>query len=456
MKARTLGYALAGVLSVSALALSAHAVTEMNGTGASAGTPFASFVPLLLCDNTTAHHYVNGAWGGFAAGSQHVWTCNRTTNSVGSMIIRYHGTRSSDGPNKTKAAFNGGGDHAVQLDINNLTGCSAVTTLTTGGRTYTEQTGCLNVATVSTFPTAYGFSDVRGSSFHQSGPPGSFINPISETGLTRVVAAITPFDIVLGNGVVQPNSAGTAVAGPVTALSRTQVEAIFSQASTFDWKQLGLATCAPTGGVMCAPGTAVDASSPIDLCLRNSGSGTKASFDEEVMKDATETAVGVPLNTTDVHGVFFGGSNGNVRDCIKGGGSGAGATLAHPNAAGYMETDQAFTAETSGTPGLYRVKLNGYTAYDVTKTERRCNIINGQHLYWSNQNMYRRSGANPMGDSVLQQLVVDFMTTAALTSTVAALPAGAFWIDEATMNVSKVADAGPILWKALPLPTSCQ
>jgi len=209
---------------------------------------------------------------------------------------------------------------------------------------------------------------------------------------------------------------------------------------------------------MCAPGTAVDGTSPVSLCLRNSGSGTKASLDEEVMKDATETAIGTALpNTTLANGVFFGGSNGNVRDCVKGA---TGFSLAHPNAVGYMEADQAAVAALIGGSGrplnLYVVKINGFRANDVTKTEPRCDIISGRHLYWSNENMWKRPAPATGIDSTTQAEIDAFFTTAAATSTVAALPAGAFWVDETTMNVSKNADAGPINWKTLPLPTACQ
>jgi ABC-type phosphate transport system substrate-binding protein len=454
MKARFFVSLIAWVLLAGILAPSANAATEINGTGSSAGTPFASFVPLVLCDQSpTPVHYVNGLWGGFAAGAQHVWVCKRGGADV---IFRYHGTRSGDGPNKTKATFGSGGDNQIQLDINNLTGCTGPNNLTFNGRSYQEFTGCTNSVGVN-FPTHYGFSDVRGSSFHQSGPPGSFINPIDEGNLVRQTAAVVPFDIVLGTGVVQPTTDGK-VAGPVTSLSRLQVEGLLSRTSVSDWRQLGLGTCAPTAGEMCAPGTNLDATSPVTLCLRNSGSGTKASLDEEVMKDATETAIGVALpNTTLASGVFFGNSNGNVRDCIRGA---AGFSLAHPNAVGYMETDQAFAAAVTGPNGrpqnLYRVKLNGFTAYDQTKAEPRCDVINGRHLYWSNENMYKRPSPATGIDATTQQLIDDYFATASAASTVALLPAGAFWVADETMNVSKNADAGPVNWKTLPLPTSCQ
>ena len=457
MKARTVALVLAGAVALGAPALSTDAA-EINGTGASAGTPFSSFVPLLMCDaSPTPIHYTNGLWGGFAAGAQHVWVCNR---GGASTIFRYHGTNSSAGLNKVKPNFGSGGDNQVQLDINALSNCVGPNTVTISGHTFSEFTGCTNSSAVN-FPTHYGFSDVRGSSFHQAGPPGSFINPIDEGSLVRATAAIVPFDIVLGTGVVA--TSGGTVAGPVASLSRTQAEAIFSRATVTDWRQLGLATCTGAGfvnGEMCAPGTAVDATSPMDLCLRNSGSGTKASIDEEVLKDATETAIGITMpNTSSAHGVYFNGSNGNVRDCIKGA---TGFSLAHPTAVGYMEADQAAIAALTGPGGrpqnLYVVRLGGARANDVTKAEPRADIICGRHLYWSNENMWKRPAPAAGIDATTQQLIDDYFTTASATATVAALPAGAFWVDEATMNVSKNADAGPILWKALPLPSpnACQ
>jgi hypothetical protein len=213
-----------------------------------------------------------------------------------------------------------------------------------------------------------------------------------------------------------------------------------------DWRQLGLGT-APVGS---APGTAADATSPVTLCLRTAGSGTKASLDEEVMVTATEINTGSTNLTNAADGVYFGTSNQDVRDCIQGN-AGAGRP-AHPKGIGYMEADQAALV-TGGTV----VRMDGYLSNDPThasgdpKHDLKC----GKFVYWSGERMNTRNPSS--SDAAVAALVNDLITTAADPATIGILPAGNFWVAPSQMNVFKNADKGPLIWKPVPVPFSgCQ
>ncbi|MEK7328024.1 MAG: hypothetical protein AAB217_22505, partial [Chloroflexota bacterium] len=85
-----------GIGSILGMALSAEAQV-INMGGASAGTPFATEVPLNMCDSSPLPvHYVNGPMGSptITTGKLHTWTCTRGGASI---IIRYSATGSSDG-----------------------------------------------------------------------------------------------------------------------------------------------------------------------------------------------------------------------------------------------------------------------------------------------------------------------------------------------------------------------
>jgi ABC-type phosphate transport system substrate-binding protein len=302
-------------------------------------------------------------------------------------------------------------------------------------------------------PVNVGWSDVHGASFHQVGPITVSVTPLDQSSLLSTQVAIVPFAFIMGGGVYEVNSSGN-VTSLVQNLSRLQVEQILSRAAT-DWRQLGLGTAA----LGSAPGTPADATSPITLCLRRAGSGTKASLDETVMKDVNEVPSGSTSLTNPADGVYFGQSNQDIRDCVIGN-SGAGRP-AHIRAFGYMEADQAQAAvdavTTGSQPDAYIVRMNGYLANDPThpsgdaKHDLKC----GRWQYWVGERMNTRNPSS--ADPTTQTVIADYIAMASAPSTIGILPAGAFWTAPGDMNVFKNADAGPVNPKALPVPFSgCQ
>jgi ABC-type phosphate transport system substrate-binding protein len=468
MKARLLALAAASALSLGPLTTGAGAATVINGAGASAGNPLGSTVPVLLCDQSpTPEVHINGTIVGppaYSSGRMASWKCKRNGEDI---IIRYHGSASANGIQKIRPPINDAAATEVQINEEDLTGCVGPVLKNFRGRDYNEYTGCqaLLVGGGTGIPSHYGLSDVRGATFNQTGPfPTHVVKPEDEADLVRVPAGITPFDIVLGTGVVQPTTDGTAVAGPVQTLSRLQVEQLVSRQVT-DWRQIGLATCTGANYVnkeMCAPGSPLDATSAATVCHRAAESGTKAAFDATVMKDVGENIFGTLLPTTNSNpGAYFGISNSEVRDCIRGV---TGISPNHPTAIGYMEAEQAIAAALTGPNGrpqnLYRTKLNGYLSYDLTAgpdvapwLERKKNVICGRHLYWSTQNMYRRPDTAPNITAAELALLQAYL--AEVPGNINFIPAGRYWVQLSDMNVSKNADPGPVLNNALPAKAVC-
>jgi ABC-type phosphate transport system substrate-binding protein len=448
MKARQILAGFAGLLLAAGVAADADAQTIINGAGASAVTPFMTEVPLSLCDaSPLPEHYVNGPLGTptITTGRLHVWKCNRSGNPI---IIRYHASGSSAGVLKLQNPEAAPQSQELYLDHTVLTGCVGPTLKTrpSDGKQYNEYLSC--TGGLLTLPVNIGASDVHGSSFHQVGPITTSVVPLDQSMLTSTQVAVVPFAIILGGGVYEVDPSGNIV-GQVQNLSRPQVEMIFSRQVT-DWRQLGLGT----GPLGAAPGTPADATSPITLCMRTAGSGTKAAFDETTMKDANETPSGSSNLTNPADGAYFGISNQDVRDCIIG--NAAAGRPPHIRAAGYMEADQAQvavdTVTTGPQPDAYIVRMNGYLAKDPThpsgdsKHDLKC----GKFLYWVGERLNTRNPSS--ADPATQTLIADFINVALTPSTIDILPAGQFWEAPTRMNVSKNADAGPKAAKSLPLP----
>jgi hypothetical protein len=214
------------------------------------------------------------------------------------------------------------------------------------GKQWNEYTGC-NTIVAGDLPMTMGMADVAGSSFHQVGPLGTSVKPLDQSMLTSNQAAIVPWQFIVGEH-VKRNIGG--VLSPVQSLSRTEIEAIFSRTVT-DWSSLGLATDVTTTGTP-------DASSPITLCLRAAGSGSKAGFDETVMKDANETIFQTVPITSAADGVIFGQSTQDVQDCLRG--NAGNGRPAHPRGIGYVDADVSVV-----TLPAYPVRLNGMYASDI-------------------------------------------------------------------------------------------
>jgi ABC-type phosphate transport system substrate-binding protein len=411
---------LAGALALAGLAGTAHAqTTELNGGGSSAARNFMTDIPLNLCDAGTSPVDFPNRFAS-ADGNKITWVCTRTGLPI---IIRYSATGSSDGVNKLLQPASNPASNMLFLDHTLTAGCTGPTVVTRGGtapKSYNNTINCANTNTIS-LPVHLGAADVQGASFHQVGPVGTTVNPLDDTTLNSVATAVVPFALYVGKGVVK-DVAG-APGGPISGLSRMEIEAIFNRSVT-DWKRLGFGTVTDV-----APGV-LEATSPITLCLRNAGSGTKAAFDETVMINAGETPV---ANAS----VIFSSSTSGVLTCLA----------ANRRSIGYMDADQVVSFNVGGAnAGLgYVIRIDGGLANDPSLTDPKRDLKCGKFAYWSALRMNRRTASEGAAIDALAQAFVD---NAGLQVTIGQIPTGAFWASDEEMAVFKNADRGPILWKA--------
>ncbi len=406
---------LAGALALAGLAGTAEAQTVLNAGGSSAGRNFATDVPLNLCDAAPLPSRFASA-----DNNKITWTCNRGGSPV---IMRYSATGSSDGVNKLLQLASNPASNMLFLDHTLTTGCTGpnVVARVSDGKQYNNTTGCNNANTIS-LPVHLGASDVQGASFHQAGPLGTTVSPLDDSNLNSVVTAIVPFSLFVGKGVVK-DVAG-APGGPISGLSRLEVERIFSKQVT-DWKQLGYGTVTDA-----APGV-LEATSPITLCMRSAGSGTKAAFDETVMINSTETLL---ANATSV----FSSSSSGVLTCLVG----------TRRTIGYMDSDAVVNFNVGGSQAgnAYTIRLDGGLAHDPSlvgneKRDLKC----GKYAYWAGWRLNRRTTSEGAAIDALAQAYVD---NAAAQATIGIIPTGAYWASDEEMAVSKNVDKGPLIWKA--------
>ncbi len=405
---------LAGALALAGLAGTAEAQTVLNAGGSSAGRNFATDVPLNLCDAAPLPSRFASA-----DNNKITWTCNRGGSAV---IMRYSATGSSDGVNKLLQPAANPASNMLFLDHTLTTGCTGpvLVTRVSDGKQYNNTTGCNNGNTIS-LPVHLGASDVQGASFHQVGPVGTSVNPLDDSTLNSVSAAIVPFSLFVGKGVVK-DVAG-APGAPITGLSRMEIEAIFNRGVT-DWKRLGFGTVTDA-----APGV-LEATSPITLCLRSAGSGTKAAWDETVMINANETSVAGAT-------VVFSSSTSGVLSCLA----------ANRRSIGYMDADQVVSFNVGGAnAGLaYAVRIDGGLANDPSLTDPKRDLKCGKYSYWVGWRLNRRVAGEGAAIDALAQAYVD---NASAQATISIIPTGAYWASDEEMAVFKNADRGPILWKA--------
>ena len=408
---------LSGALVLAGLAGIAEAQTAINLGGSSAGRNFATDVPLNLCDASPLPNRYSSANGNLIT-----WTCNRSGLAV---IMRYSATGSSDGVNKLLQPASNPASNMNFLDHTLTAGCTGptLTTRASDGKQYNNTINCANTNTIS-LPVHVGASDVQGASFHQSGPLGTSVTPLDDSGLTSVVTAIVPFSIYVGSGVVAVNPNGS-IAGPISGLSRLQIEQIFSRSVT-DWQRLGLGT------VTDAAPTTLEATSPIVLCLRSAGSGTKAAFDETLMINATETSL---ANAS----VIISSSTSGVLSCLA----------ANRRSIGYMDADQVVSFNPGGaSAGLaYVVRVDGGLANDPSLTDPKRDLKCGKYAYWAGWRLNRRAAGEDAGGPI-DTLAAAYVTNAGLQATIGIIPTGAYWASDEEMAVSKNVDKGPLNWKA--------
>lgn len=406
---------LAGALALAGWAGVAQAqTTEMNGGGSSAARNFMTDIPLNLCDfSPLPSRYAS------ADNNKITWVCNRGNQPV---IIRYSATGSSDGVNKLLQPASNPASNMLYLDHSLTTGCTGpnVVTRPSDGKQYNNTTGCANTNTIS-LPVHMGASDVQGASFHQVGPVGTTVVPLDDSSLNSVGTAVVPFAIYVGKGVVK-DVAG-APGGPISGLSRLEIEAIFNRSVT-DWKRLGFGSVTDL-----APGV-LEATSPITLCLRNAGSGTKAAFDETVMINNNETSV---ANAS----VIFSSSTSGVLSCLA----------SNRRSIGYMDADQVVSFNPGGAQAgnAYVIRVDGGLANDPSLTDPKRDLKCGKYAYWSALRLNRRTASEGAAIDALTQAFID---NAGLQNTISFIPTGAYWASDEEMAVFKNQDRGPISWKA--------
>src|SRR5262249_27469666 len=120
-----LALGLAGLVAAIGNGSPAHADVEVNMGGSSAATPFASLLPVTLCDTGTATQFINGDMTQATAGKLINWTCTRT--GLGNIIIRYSATSSSDGYTKLLQPEGNSLSNLPFLNHTTATGCTGST-----------------------------------------------------------------------------------------------------------------------------------------------------------------------------------------------------------------------------------------------------------------------------------------------------------------------------------------
>ncbi len=457
---------------------------ELNMGGSSAGTLYATTVPLVMLAQSPAPiHYVNGVISvpttptatTITANKLHVWTGVDKNDATKKLIIRYAATGSSDGvtrPTNYTAAPGAGmnlGAGEMHFLNHNAGGCDPFVSKTKqidvdnngtigAGETFTffEAIGCTGVVKQQ---VELGASDVHGSSFHQTG--GGVVKPLNQSQLDSVQAVIVPFKFVLGKDVKKKNPV-TGALEKVGTLSRLEIEWLLSAAAgptvtNFKWSTLGLWYDENNNNIADDPQGATEKN--IVRCMRAAGSGTKAALDETVMKDANETPLGTTdlLSLTPTNSTYFGKSTQDVQDCIagrdmneNGGAFQPGIDRPnHPNAIGYLDADATIPDSPwdnkPGIPGGYDVALNGLHANDPSLPggNSKLNIVCGKYYYWvgwrlnSHVNLATFPGVTPS----MVALKNAFVTAASNTGV------NDFWVKPDEMHVFKNEDKGPIIWK---------
>ncbi len=507
---------LAGLASIAGVALSAQAQTALNVAGASAAKPFVEETPITLCNNpggpaptmvpgaTPPRVFMDGPLGPAGnrlANSNFVtWLCEATNSNVGlpTIVIRYRASSSSSGidkPNAFPTVNNDGvtpNATARELYIlENAAMCGTpLTEADSAGRQRTFHPSCTQFSPNPTSSPAtalvvnMGVSDVAATSFGQTSVgyigttvQGSIVvGPRADGNITTSRPVVVPFSIVLGSAVKLINPASGSVIGPVRNLTQLQVESIFSRNIT-RWTQLsGIGADTNGDGIVNASDIQT-----IVLCQRRAGSGTKAAFDQTLMKDANEhtgqspvgsgsfnLTLGTPATPTAGPTTLMGIANGDVRDCVQGNPAPTipgtdpfpfpGARPAHSTAAAYMEAEQAATVNPAagyvvavdGGKALRNDSFNGHVPpaeEAVYVGNEKENVRCGKYQYWVFEAFNTRNV--PPASANEQILINAFLTQAESPTIINNLPnVGRYWVSPQQMHVTKNADKGPVNWKA--------
>jgi hypothetical protein len=458
MKPNQLAAIAAAVLGLAGMVPNADAI-EVYAGGSSAGRQFINEVPLSVCDHTagTITHYrsVNN--------NVHLWQC---TFAGQPMNFHYSARGSSDGVypvddltggDRSLGRYNGKG-YMGYINFTNpaLSGCGAtasvpktffdVDTATTVTININENTTCTNPpsAVTSDWPAAtfvrqpmhFGFSDVQFTSFGQTSPAGT--EPADPApNVTENKLMVLPFSMVVQNNVRRVDSLGSDL-GPIQNLTQTEIEQIFSR-STRDWRELGYGVTTAvnppaTPGQVLATTTA---GNTIRLCMREFGSGSKATFDQVLMKEEA-----AEWSTTATNIAFFFASSSGVRDCINDV-QGVGFT----GKIGYIDSFEATGTPAYITPVVanpmthgHPINVNGFRGVDATvadpvKATARPAVLKalrcGKTEFWVNLEGYNKTAGT--GDATRDAFIARFLSDANNTTVIENLPAN--WAFEATPNI---------------------
>ena len=507
---------LAGLASIAGLAVSAQAQTALNIAGASAAKPFVEETPITLCNNPTGpaptqvagaiapRIFMNGPLGPvgnrLASSNFITWLCEATNPNVGlpSIVVRYRASGSSAGIDKVNAFPTVNNDGVTpnaaareEYVLENPAACGApVSEVDALGRTRTFYPGCTQFsANPSSNPAGalvvnLGVSDVSATSFGQTSAGWNggvlqgpiIVGPRADGNITYSRPVVVPFAIVLGANVKSINPATGSVIGPVRNLTQLQIEALFSRNVT-RWNQLnGIGADSNGDGIVNSSDNQT-----VIICARRAGSGTKAAFDQTLMKDANEHTGQSPVNSASFNltlgtpnsptlgpTTLSGIANGDVKDCIQGNptptipGSDPfpfpGARPAHPNAVAYMEAEQAATipptagyvVSVDGGKALRNDSTSGHVppvAEGVYLGNEKENVRCGKFQYWVFEAFTTRNVPAPVGAEAT--LVTAFLNQSESPSIINNLPnVGRYWVSPQEMHVTKNADKGPVNWKA--------
>jgi hypothetical protein len=460
MKSHRFSAIAAAVLGVASVASNAEAIDVFAG-GSSAGRQFINEVPLSVCDHTagTITHYQS------ANNNTHLWKCKFNGQDVN---FHYSARGSSDGVypvddltggDRSKGKYNGKG-FLGYIDVNNpaTSGCGAlaavnktffdVDTSSTVTISIQENKTCTNppsgvttdypTPTFVRTPMHFGFSDVQFTSFGQTSPAGT--EPADPApNITENKLMVLPFSIVVQNNVRRVDPVTGADAGPVLNLTQTEIEQIFTRAAR-DWKELGYNVTTDLAGTSGTFAT----TAPIRLCMREFGSGSKATFDQVLMK---EEANEWNLATTNI--AFYFASSSGVRDCLNDAvGTGFFGKIGYIDAFESSASPAYITpAVVNPMPNAHPININGFRGVDATVTDpvkatARPKVLQalrcGKTEFWVNLEGYAKTAGT--GDATRDAFIARFMSDASNTNVVENLPAN--WAFEATPNIlaTKTAD----------------
>lgn len=459
MKTNQLAAIAAAIIGTAGMASQAYAIDVYSG-GSSAGRQFINEVPLSACDHTagTITHYQS------ANNNVHLWQCTFAGQPIN---FNYSARGSSDGVypvddltggDRSKGKYNGKG-FIGYIDATNpaTSGCGPLATVS---KTFydvdTNATVTINIqenktctnppSTVTTdYPTPtfvrqpmhFGYSDVQFTSFGQTSPAGT--EPADPApNVTENKLMVLPFSIVVQNSVRRVDSAGNNI-GPVQNLTQTEIEQIFSRRAR-DWRELGYAVTNDAAGTQAIPSGPHD----IRLCMREFGSGSKATFDQVLMK---EEAAEWTLATTNI--AFYSASSSGVKTCLDNTGAGIGLF----GKIGYIDSFEAtaspayITPPTSAIANAHVVNINGYRGVDATvadpvKATARPKVLQalrcGKSEFWVNLEAYTKAAgtADTTRDAFIARLISDAQNTTVIEN----LPAN--WAFEASAHLlaSKATD----------------